>query len=621
MTPRNLAIGLLSAVLILAMPLAAQEQAPAEVAPRDVGDILSEIRKKGSGASSGLFQEIAVQKSKDALDALCRAVDSLPTGYRASSAALISFRQFRGIEKLEPLAIAFLYERGGRSTGYPYQATAALGGFGPVAHPQLLDLLRKSDSASVRSVALRPLLDILAEGGSEEGLKLLLRNYAGRGTCTEERFGELLAQFPEKLSLPIFKRTIRDEALRRETRRSTVLAATSLGSPAAIQHLRDCMRRRSPDWLKLAALRALADIGSTSHGREVARLLHSSNPVLRFTAICEDARLRQGEPEWEREVLKRVKSRSVLERQAAAATLGYLPRSRAFDPLMRLLDDRDHTVRCAALDAIEKLRWYPTLAPLVDRMETEDAVMRAKIHHVLVTLTGRTWPPAPVMWRKWWEAEGAFYKLPTREAAAQSLADFKAERATANAGGTVSSFFGVPVISHRVLFIVDVSGSMGAAHVVRGQNYDSGMKGTRLAVAKTQLLRALDALPNGDRFNVMFFHTTHELWSDGMAKLGKTNRRSAQGFIEEQMPRGGTALYDALERVFLDFDLDVDTIYVLSDGQPSGGTEDRPVRIREAVEEWNRLRHITIHSISIGGSIDLLRQLAEDSGGEFREVR
>jgi len=621
MMSRFFATGCLSAVLALAMPLVAQEQAPEAPPPRKVNDILSDIRKQGSSAQAALFQEIAVQKDKKALAALCRAVDSLPNGYRASSTALGSFRQFRGLEKLESQAIAYLYERGGRTTGYPSQATVALGGFGEAAHPQLLDLLRKSNSASVRSAALTPLLDMLAAGGTEEGLSLMLRNYTGRGTCPEERFGELLAQFPEKVSLPIFKKTSRDETLRRETRRSTVLAAVEMSTPGAIQHLRDCMRRRSPDWLQLAALRALAEIGSTSHGREVARLLHSPNPVLRFTAICEDARLRQGEPEWEREVLKRVKSRASLERQAAAATLGYLPRSRAFDPLMKLLDDRDHTVRCAALDAIEKLRWYPTLAPLVERMGNEDRVMRAKIHHVLVALTGRTWPPAPVMWSKWWAAEGALYKLPTREAAAQSLADFKAERATANAGGTVASFFGVPVISRRVLFIIDVSGSMGAAHVVRGASYATGMQGTRLAVAKTQLQRALDALPNGDRFNLMFFHTTFELWSDGMAKLSNSSRRSAGGFIEEQEPRGGTAIYDALERVFLDFDLDVDTIYVLSDGQPGGGSEDRPERIREAVTEWNRLRHITIHSISIGGSIDLLKHLAEVSGGEFREVK
>lgn len=621
MMSRIFATGYLSAVLALAMPLVAQEQAPEAPPPRRASDILSEIRKQGTGAPAALFQEIAVQKDKNALNALCRAVDSLPTGYRASSAALVSFQQFRGLERLEPKAIAYLYERGGRSTGYPSQATAALGGFGEVAHPQLLDLLRKSNAASVRSAALKPLLDMLAAGGSEEGLELMLLNYTGRGICPEERFGELLAQFPEKISLPVFKRTIRDEALRRETRRSTVLAAVALSSPGAIQHLRDCMRRRSPDWLQLAALRALAEIGSTSHGREVTRLLHSPNPVLRFTAICEDARLRQGEPEWERDVLKRVRSRAALERQAAAATLGYLPRSKAFDPLMKLLDDRDHTVRFAALDAIEMLRWYPTLAPLVERMETDDRVMRGEIHRVLVALTGRTWPPAPVMWRKWWAAEGALYKLPTREAAAQAIADFEAERATANVGGTVASFFGVPVISSRVLFIIDVSGSMGAAHVVRGVDYETGMTGTRLTAAKTQLLRALDALPNGDRFNLMFFHTTFELWSDGMAKLSDSSRRSARGFVEEQEPRGGTALYDALERVFLDFDLDIDTVYVLSDGQPGGGTEDRPERIREAVTEWNLLRHITIHSISIGGSIDLLRQLAEDSGGEFREVK
>ncbi len=67
-------------------------------------------------------------------------------------------------------------------------------------------------------------------------------------------------------------------------------------------------------------------------------------------------------------------------------------------------------------------------------------------------------------------------------------------------------------------------------------------------------------------------------------------------------------------------DADVDTMYVLSDGEPFGGTDD-PHRIRTDVKFWNRHRRIKIHTIAIaiGGSLNILEWLAKDSGG--RHVR
>jgi len=607
--------------MALAVPMVgmAQEPQPAEERrePRELERIL---RSEGDAANPKLLQELVAWGTEEALESLEDVVQALPSGSRLATTAYYSFSAFRGKAGLESRAIAFLYEAAGSSKGYPLQAAGALAQFGAPAFPQLLDLLRKSDSIVVRGTVLRPLMDTLAENGNEEALELMLENHAGDRSSTHEQLVAVLAKFPPEVSLEVFEAAVRDDRLRRDVRRATVEAAVSLPGAEAERFLRGCLSRRSDDWLKLAGLRALRDRGCTSHLREIDRLLNASDPVLRFTAFQEEARLRQGDPDWEKDVLKRVDSRSVLERQAAAATLAYLPRSRAFEPLMELLEDDEYAVRSMALTSIEAMRWYPFLEPLIDRLERERAVMRSRVHRTLVALTGLPMPPSPRMWRAWWEGEGANFKLPSAEEAAAQLAAFEESRVEDGAGRTVASFFGVPVVSSRVVFIVDTSGSMQAPYQVQGGYAAESMNGTRLSVAKVQLLQAIDALDEKDRFNVMFFETGFQLWSDGMTEISKRARKSVEGFIGSQTPRGGTGLYEALERVFTDFEMDVDTIYLLSDGQPNGGAAGVK-NILESVTEWNQLRQITMHCVSLGGKVQLLEDLAELTGGEFRELK
>ena len=59
----------------------------------------------------------------------------------------------------------------------------------------------------------------------------------------------------------------------------------------------------------------------------------------------------------------------------------------------------------------------------------------------------------------------------------------------------------------------------------------------------------------------------------------------------------------------------MDTIFVLSDGEPSTGDVIDPFEIREHVQRWNAERDIEINSIAVGGSFQILEWLAEDSGG------
>ena len=96
-------------------------------------------------------------------------------------------------------------------------------------------------------------------------------------------------------------------------------------------------------------------------------------------------------------------------------------------------------------------------------------------------------------------------------------------------------------------------------------------------------------------------------------------RAEILGHVEQQGFLGGTALYDALAVAFELEDLEI--IYLLSDGAPSGGTVNDVKKIRAEVAEWNEDRHVVIHCIAVGGGHRLLEWLAEDSGGKYVRVK
>ena len=67
-------------------------------------------------------------------------------------------------------------------------------------------------------------------------------------------------------------------------------------------------------------------------------------------------------------------------------------------------------------------------------------------------------------------------------------------------------------------------------------------------------------------------------------------------------------------------DPEVDTIYLLTDGVPSSGELADPEEILEVIMRENRIRQIVIHCISIGMKSTLLKDLANLTGGQYKEV-
>ena len=95
-------------------------------------------------------------------------------------------------------------------------------------------------------------------------------------------------------------------------------------------------------------------------------------------------------------------------------------------------------------------------------------------------------------------------------------------------------------------------------------------------------------------------------------------RDEAEAFVARLKPGGGTNLYDAIKLAF--GDAEVDTIFILSDGEPSVSVTDVN-RIRKDVQAWNEHRNIQINTIGIGSKLKVLEWLAEDSGGKHIKLR
>ena len=137
----------------------------------------------------------------------------------------------------------------------------------------------------------------------------------------------------------------------------------------------------------------------------------------------------------------------------------------------------------------------------------------------------------------------------------------------------------------------------------------------RINLAIRELGKCLDQLSQKSFFNIVPFSSSVAAWGDGMMQWTPEVLVDAKSFVQKLGDGGGTNLFGSLEFVFED--AEVDTIFILSDGEPSVGRLQDPRAIRDEVAKWNKNRDVKIHSIAIGGNLQVLEWLAKDSGGTY----
>ena len=339
-------------------------------------------------------------------------------------------------------------------------------------------------------------------------------------------------------------------------------------------------------------------------------------------------------------------------RRSALAVLSQNKDSSRFDYWLALLDHADWSTRSIASGWMERAKTKRAIGALIERLAKEQQGTRvfADIDDALgrMTAMGR-WETAEE-WATWWKNSEAAFEFPKNSGAVGTKP--KEEEPALGTGGVHAKFYGIEVETKRAIFVIDISGSMNEAT----KNPDYGGR-ARIEVAKDELIKLVDELPQGSWFNIVTFSTGVEQWLEGLTeasgeKPGKKPkkgpatgagagdkpkdekeakkdeekqkkhdaelREKAKDYVSRLGANGATNIYDALELAFED--PDVDTIFFLTDGEPTAGKEVEPTAIREAVKRWNSGRGVRIHTVAVGQNFPLLQGISQDNGGEHRFI-
>ncbi|MEZ5989414.1 MAG: VWA domain-containing protein [Planctomycetota bacterium] len=351
---------------------------------------------------------------------------------------------------------------------------------------------------------------------------------------------------------------------RREIRRRALVLLAGLGDARAAEGLeRELDKGADED--RAEALEALASLrgDDADFGKLLVRLGAEASPALRMTA---------------------------LELAADRGLRGVLPL------LPALLQDRDWRLRATGIRVAMKVRDASSIPLLIQAMKREDGRLEADCRDALASLT-RFYKNTAEEWERWWKEHAEGFELPPpAEEPVRSSAD-----------ATQAEFYGIPIFSKRITFVLDTSGSMGER---------VGTGTTRIRVAREALKAALRRIPPDARVNVVFFDTVVRAYAKRLVEVGRELDQLV-AFVDKAEPLGATNLWEALLAGF--DDQAVDTLFVLSDGEPSAGEITDPELLGDEILRRNRLRRLRIHTVSVGLDSALLRRLAEASGG--RAVR
>lgn len=309
----------------------------------------------------------------------------------------------------------------------------------------------------------------------------------------------------------------------------------------------------------------------------------------------------------------------------------------AGDAITAVLDHPRWRVRCAAIRALGALGTQGATGALVTRAERASGREAEDALASLVRITGFD-HETPAAWRTWFDAN--------RERLATAIAERKVNAADVGRSIGPVAFYGLRTMSRKIAFAIDTSGSMGEPAgpvdpaVVAGAT-DYPRDSTKLGVAKYELRRAMAAMPEGTRFNLVYFTSNVKIAeADGLITATPDNvRKLSQWLRHEVDAAGGTDVYGGLRRALAMADPPptddapgsdappvredeapgIDTIYFLSDGAPSTGLlKDYPA-ILDDITRRNRRLGVAIHVVGVGRAVDaeFLAALAGRNGGRF----
>ncbi len=443
---------------------------------------------------------------------------------------------------------------------------------------------------------------------------------------------------------------------------AALIVITRLPSPEARAPLLRVLEKGKPVEILAAVVRAAGAGKWHEYGEAIRPLLEHKDPTVRLWAAVAPGLL--GDPAtMEALSVMVVEDDETAVRVAAVdslASLGLGREARAAPALVSALEDPTLEVKTAACLALKRVRTTDAVGPLIRILAEEKGRILEQILPTLYELTDLQLGDDPEAWVSWWTAaQDRAYRIPSAEELRKRR---EAREATASIYQTArpeAEFIGIPTPSRKVVFVIDISGSMEEEVVDQQPFRERGFTRFRkLDIVQEELARSIEGLGPEVRFNLFAFATEIHPWRKKLVPANALNRRSATAFVRGLQPLGGAAAAaaasaglqgsageregmtntyaallaglgiknpDKLESTTQGATEFVkgsgDTLFFLSDGRPSVGELVDPDDILEAVLELNRFRRVVVHTIAIGEfQKDFMEFLARDTGGIFMDL-
>jgi hypothetical protein len=306
--------------------------------------------------------------------------------------------------------------------------------------------------------------------------------------------------------------------------------------------------------------------------------------------------------------------------------------------LLKLVADPTEEVAVPAIRALAEAKLESAIEPLIAAMEKQDAARGAtweELRFALADLLGKKLNSAAEYKSRWasLKAKGGTKVIDTPDDPAPPEA--KGETGKGGAPKTVE-LFGREVACTRIVFILDVSGSMTAVDdpnvevppETKGKEPKKGEADVRSRIerAKRELKKVLKGLPKTAKVNIVSFSSFVRVWKSGnppvLHQLDDAAREDAIKFVDTFSADGTTVTDEALAKAF-----EIEgarCFYLLSDGEPTkDGTTRIPTEvILKLIEDKNATKKVRIHTLGfVGADQEFMKAVAKATGGEYSDIK
>lgn len=465
-------------------------------------------------------------------------------------------------------------------------------------------------------------------------------------------------------------------------RRAAADSLANVNSPLLVKPILEAIGTEQESTVKEALGRALAAQSCRNALTEQVRILELTNNVVERVLILEA--FKKSRPDVGYELILRLaehknfeiryaaldvlgsikskdgKSETVLlkgtsdpEAQIRLVSLESLKSLKAATTAARCVElvgkDPDWRVRSVAMAALRSFRVKEALQPLIDALKKEDGRLKDDALAALRDLTGFDYSGDPEIWQRWWTRVKDTYKVPTEiEIRDQKKLAEKALDAYTKKDRGYTPYHGITTRSKRMLFCVDVSGSMAAKVVLQTNDPKKleeyrkryGDKEYKIDLAREELINTIAGLEPYVKFNIVTFHTDVKMWKPNLVSANSGTKDDAIKFLTKLTPeycneiasqegKGKTNTFDALNVIFgltkqngekasKDHIVESDTVFFLTDGMPSAGRITDPSELVRYFKTINAKARIVFHCVTFGhGNESLLEPMSQSSGGSY----